>query len=249
MKSGAMEKAHRLLREFGLTEYEARAYCALVSNGPSTAGELSKLANVPYSRIYDILSRLEGRGWLEAQAGRPSRYRARDPAEVVKIVKTEEEKRLKEAGEALLKELEPLYTRKVEVKRPDVWVIRGEKNILTKIGEMLARAEIEILFSLPKVPQEISGLASYLSLLETKNVSIRILAPRKLKLRSLALSRNLEIKRKEKLFGGGVVVDGREVLLVLGSWSELLGIWSDEIGLARFAKEYFEYLWKDAKVA
>lgn len=248
MKSGAMERAQRLLREFGLTEYEARVYYALVANGPSTAGELSKLANVPYSRIYDILSRLEERGWVEAQSGRPSRYRSRDPAEVVKIVKTEEEKRLKEAGEALLKELEPLYSRKAEVKRPDVWVIRGGKNILSKIGEMLARAGIEVLLSLPNVPQEISGLTSYLSLLEAKNISIRILAPQKLKLRNLELPRKLEIRRRENLFGGGVVVDGREVLLVLGSGSELLGIWSDEIGLARFAKEYFEYLWKDSKV-
>ncbi|MEM4188337.1 MAG: TrmB family transcriptional regulator [Candidatus Hadarchaeum sp.] len=243
-----MEKAHRLLREFGLTEYEARVYCALVSKGPSTAGELSKLANVPYSRIYDILSRLEVRGWVEAQAGRPSRYRPKDPAEVVKIVKTEEEKRLKEAGEALLKELEPLYSRRAEVKRPDVWVIRGGKNILTKIGEMLARAEIEVLLSLPNVPQEISGLKSYLSLLEAKQIPVRILASKKLNLRSLELPRKLEIKKRENLFGGGVVVDGQEVLLILGSGSELLGIWSDEIGLAKFAKEYFEYLWKDSKV-
>jgi len=44
-----------------------------------------------------------------------------------------------------------------------------------------------------------------------------------------------------------VVVDGREVLLVLGGGGEVVGIWSDEIGLARYAKEYFEYLWKDSR--
>ncbi|MGC8816611.1 MAG: TrmB family transcriptional regulator [Candidatus Hadarchaeum sp.] len=244
-----MEKAHQLLRELGLTEYEARVYCALVSNGPSTAGELSKLANVPYSRIYDILSRLGERGWVEAQAGRPSRYRSRDPAEVVKIVKAEEERRLKEISEALLKELEPLYSKRAEVKRPDVWVIRGGKNILTKTGEMLARAEIEVLLSLPNIPLEISGLTPYLDLLEAKNIPVRILVPRRLKLRGLQLPRKLEIRKRENLFGGGVVIDGREVLLILGNGDELLGIWSDEIGLARFAKEYFEYLWRDSRVA
>jgi len=249
MKSGDMEKAHRLLRDIGLTDYEARVYSSLVSSGPSTAGELSKLANVPYSRIYDILSRLEGRGWVEVQAGRPSRYRSRAPAEVVKIVKTEQEKKLKEVGEAIVKELEPLYSKRAEAKKPDVWVIRGEKNLLTKIGEMLARADFEVLVSLPSVSQEISGLMPYLSILEAKNVPIRVLVPQKMKLRSTKLPRKLEIRRKETLFGGGVVVDGREVLLILGSENELLGIWSDEIGLARFAKEYFEYLWKDSRVA
>ncbi len=243
-----MEKAQRLLRELGLTDYEARAYGVLVTNGPSTAGELSKLANVPYSRVYDILSKLERRGWVEAQAGRPSRYRSRAPAEVVKMVKIEQERKLKEVGEAVVKELEPIYSRKAEAKRPDVWVIRGGNNILTKIGEMLARAEVEVLVSLPNLPQEVSGMIPYLAILDAKNIGIRVLISQKLKLRDLEIPRKLEIRKRETLFGGGVVVDGREVLLVLGSGGELLGIWSDEIGLARFAKEYFEYLWKDSRV-
>jgi hypothetical protein len=28
--------------------------------------------------------------------------------------------------------------------------------------------------------------------------------------------------------------------------SEPVAIWADHIGLARFAKEYFQYLWRDA---
>ncbi|MEM3514211.1 MAG: hypothetical protein QW495_02670, partial [Candidatus Hadarchaeum sp.] len=81
-----------------------------------------------------------------------------------------------------------------------------------------------------------------------KQIPVRILASKKLNLRSLELPRKLEIRKRENLFGGGVVVDGQEVLLILGSGNELLGIWSNEIGLAKFAKEYFEYLWKDSKV-
>jgi len=243
-----MEKAQRLLQELGLTDYEARAYAMLVTTGPSTAGELSKLANVPYSRIYDILSRLEQRGWLEVQAGRPSKYRSRAPAEVVKLVKTEQERKIKEVGEAVVKELEPIYSRKAEAKRPDVWIIRGGKNLLTKIGEMLSRAEVEVLISLPNLPQEVSGMIPYLAILDAKNIGIRVLISQKLKLRDLELPRKLEIRKRETLFGGGVIVDGREVMLVLGSDEELLGIWSDEIGLTRFAKEYFEYLWKDSRL-
>lgn len=249
MKSGSMEKAQRLLRELGLTEYEARVYSALVSGGPSTAGELSKLANVPYSRIYDVLSRLERRGWVEVQSGRPSRYRSKSPTEVVRLIKTEEERKIKEVGEALIKELEPLYSRRAEVKRPDVWVIRGEKNILAKVEEMLSRAEVEILISLPTSYWEISRMVPHLRLLEAKNITIKVLVPQKLKLRDFRLSQKLEIRKRETLFGGGVVVDGGEVLLILGNRDELLGIWSNEIGLAKFAKEYFEYLWKDSCVA
>lgn len=241
-----MERAHRLLRELGLTDYEARAYAALVSAGPSTAGELSKSANVPYSRVYDILSRLERRGWVEVQSGRPSRYRAKAPAEVVRLLRVEQERRLKEIGESVVRELEPLYESRVEVKRPDIWILRGERSLLAKTEEMLGRAQLEVLLSLPRAKSEIARLSSFLSALAAKNVTVRVLAAGKPKPERPGLHPGLEIRVRDALFGGGVIVDGREVLLLLGGGEELVGIWSDEVGLARFAKEYFEYLWKDS---
>jgi hypothetical protein len=51
------------------------------------------------------------------------------------------------------------------------------------------------------------------------------------------------------MFGGGVIADGREVILLLGQEGDeaiSLAIWSDHIGLSKFAKNYFEYLWADA---
>ena len=249
MKSDDMERAHRLLRELGLTDYEARTYTALVSTESSTAGELSELANVPYSRIYDILSRLERRGWVEVQSGRPTRYRARAPAEVVRLLKTEQERRLKEIGEEIVNELEPLYERKAEAKRPDIWIIRGGGNLLAKAGEMLARAQVEALISLPRLTKEIAEVTSFLPALGAKKVSVRVLTAEKQKLKKMGLPKNLELRQRKTLFGGGVIVDGKEVMLVLASGGEMVGIWSDEVGLARYAKEYFEYLWKDSKVA
>lgn len=241
-----MERAHRLLREMGLTDYEARAYGGLVSAGPSTAGELSKTANVPYSRIYDILSRLERRGWVEVQSGRPARYRAKAPAEVVRLLKTDQERQLKELGEGIIKELEPLYERRVEAKRPDVWIIRGERNLFAKAREMLARAQVDALISLPRMTKEIAKLGPFLPALALKNISVRVLVAEKPKLKKSELPENMEIRSRDTLFGGGVIVDGREVLLVLGDSEEMVGIWSDEIGLAMYAKEYFEYLWTDS---
>ena len=59
---------------------------------------------------------------------------------------------------------------------------------------------------------------------------------------------NLEVRFRKPLFGGGVIVDGTEVLLLLASAGEKLGVWSNEVGLAKYANEYFEYLWRDSKV-
>ncbi len=62
-----------------------------------------------------------------------------------------------------------------------------------------------------------------------------------------------EARVRDNLFGGGVIVDGKEVLLFLGeadtkrSYSGLLVIWSNHIGLVKFAREYFQLLWDTAK--
>jgi hypothetical protein len=54
------------------------------------------------------------------------------------------------------------------------------------------------------------------------------------------------------MFGGGVIGDSRQVMILLGegrlekSSYEPIAIWADHTGLASFAKDYFHYLWQDA---
>jgi sugar-specific transcriptional regulator TrmB len=49
------DRAKRILRELGLTEYETRAYLSLLEKGATTASKVSEHANVPYSKNYDTL--------------------------------------------------------------------------------------------------------------------------------------------------------------------------------------------------
>ena len=68
------------LRDLGLSEYEARAYRALLSASPSTAKELSRESDVPMGRVYDVLKDLEQRGLARSQAAsRPKKYVAVEP--------------------------------------------------------------------------------------------------------------------------------------------------------------------------
>ena len=68
------------LRDLGLSEYESRAYEAILQTGPKTAKELSQLSDVPMGRIYDVLSSLEDSRLVRTQtAGRPKKYVAVEP--------------------------------------------------------------------------------------------------------------------------------------------------------------------------
>jgi sugar-specific transcriptional regulator TrmB len=68
------------LRDLGLSEYEARAYRALLRSGPTTAKELSRTSEVPMGRIYDVLNGLEQHRLVRSQAAsRPKKYAAVEP--------------------------------------------------------------------------------------------------------------------------------------------------------------------------
>ena len=77
----------KLRRYFGLNLYEVKIWTALLSRGVSTAGELSDIANVPRSRSYDVLESLEKKGFIIMKLGKPIKYIAVDPEEVVERVK------------------------------------------------------------------------------------------------------------------------------------------------------------------
>ena len=77
----------RLRRYFDLNLYEVKIWTALLSRGTSTAGELSDIANVPRSRSYDVLESLEKKGFVVVKLGKPIKYLAVDPNEVVERVK------------------------------------------------------------------------------------------------------------------------------------------------------------------
>ncbi|MBI2665693.1 TrmB family transcriptional regulator [Candidatus Woesearchaeota archaeon] len=82
------------LKDFGLNSYESKLWVALLSRGVSTAGELSDISNVPRSRAYDVLESLEKKGFIVVKVGKPIKYLAVNPGEVVDRVKKRDWKTL-----------------------------------------------------------------------------------------------------------------------------------------------------------
>ena len=99
----------KLRRYFSLNLYEVKIWTALLSRGVSTAGELSDIANVPRSRSYDVLESLEKKGFVIMKLGKPIKYIAISPKEVVERVK----KNMKAESDAKVKRLEDLKNTEV----------------------------------------------------------------------------------------------------------------------------------------
>jgi hypothetical protein len=58
-----------------------------------------------------------------------------------------------------------------------------------------------------------------------------------------------ELRIRDHMFGGGVIADGKEAMLLLGEDKPSLVIWSNHVGLVGFAREYFQFLWDSSATA
>src|SRR3989304_4093500 len=144
----------RLRKIFDLNLYEARVWTALLSRGVSTAGELSNISDVPRSRTYDILESLEKKGFILMKKGKPIKFVALKPEEVVERVKKnlivgahEKSKRLEQLkGEAVLDELSSLFTNGVKFVEPaDLsGSLRGRQNMYNHLDMLIRGAEKNI---------------------------------------------------------------------------------------------------------
>ena len=251
--SSVSERARKALQELGLTEYETRAYLALVERGPMTASELSEIAQVPYSKVYEILGSLEQKGFIMIlHGGRPARYAAKSPATALEALRLSVEKRMKEREEIILNELMPIYEKRGEKERPDIWILRGETSIVDKVKEVASRSERELLIAAPILNKDLVDLIQPIAgMARTRGCDVRIMitssADRELAER---LANVASVRKRSQMFGGGVITDSREVVIVFAGEGEssegLLAIWSDHPGLAKYARNYFDYLWDDA---
>lgn len=246
------DKAKRAMEVIGLTSYEIKAYTTLLTEGPLTAQELSARSGVPYSKIYEVLGKLEEKGWIESDNSRPTKFYPRSPATALESMRMRIESEMREAEGVIMSELMPLYNKSGIKERPEIWVLRGFYNIVAKVKEVILASEKELLIALPAVASSISKqMQPLLRELKDKGVRIAIIAAESTSEDILrALSRVADVRLKDSMFGGGVISDSKQVILLLASErlsNEPLAILAEHTGLASFAREYFNYLWQDAK--
>jgi HTH-type transcriptional regulator, sugar sensing transcriptional regulator len=247
------DKSRKAMENLGLTGYEIRVYLSLLETGAITAADISKRSGVPYSKIYEVLNTLEEKEWLESDSSRPQKFFPKSPSTALEAMRMRHENNFRDSQSTIVNELMPMYTKSGIKERPEIWVARGIFNIAAKVNEIVQNSQQELLVALPFVAENVTKpIQPILRMLHEKGVRIKILASAKLNPETLkALSRVAEVRLKDGLFGGGVIGDGKHVVILLGEGTgengsfEPIAIWADHAGLAGFAKGYFQYLWED----
>lgn len=246
------EQTRDTLREMGLNAYEIDAYIVLLECGQMTAMEISQQANVPYSKMYEVLNSLKDKGWIKSSETRPFKYFPVPPMEATRSTKLRLEDKYAKWENTVAETLQPLYEKREIVERPDMLILRGQQAVLNKLEDVFKKASVEIVVAAPEFAKPLITLAEPLlgSGLK-KTVTIKLMAAGK-KEEWLSIKKFAglgELRIRDHMFGGGIIADGKEAMLFLGEDKPSLVIWSNHVGLVGFAREYFQFLWdSSAKV-
>lgn len=244
------------LHEMGFSDYEAAAYLALLESGKSTANEVAKAGDIPQSRVYDILEKLEKKGFVVTQPGRPKKFGPVRPEYAIKQYGEYREKRFESeyeevmlAGERFVDCVEPAPETSGTSDEPDiVWSYHTEHQMFEVFEQLCREAsdDIRMLTRTENIERKVGRFNDVLSDLSDDGVRIRVILPE---------SENLATTIRESLVEYADVVhcrgieaqiylfDEEHVLIVFRDDDQFVGLTVTNRALGHTLAGMYESLW------
>ena len=239
------------LQSLGLNAYESAAYIALVREGISTALEISTKSAVPHGKIYAVLAVLEQKGFVKKFEGAPVRFLAVEPKIIIEKVlhrKEVEMSDLKQRSEKLIVALQALNVKKPTEPLEKIKVIEGYKNYLNLSVSLHEKAKREWC-TISRIPIYKPHLDAYKKCVK-KSVSVKVLTTiTELNKNNLAewKKTGAEIREIAQLPGRFSVMDDTNVIIRISGEGKYLALWVQSPSLAKSSRDYFNFLWEQAK--
>lgn len=126
------------LIELGLSEYEARCFVALTQLSQGTAKDVSQIADIPQSRVYDVTEELHEKGLIDIQESDPKRYFALPVDRALERLEIEFDEHLDTAGE----QLQALEGQ--ETNQEGVWEIAHREDVRNRVEMHVEHADEEV---------------------------------------------------------------------------------------------------------
>ncbi len=256
----------RLRKIFDLNLYEVKVWTALLSRGTSTAGELSTISDVPRSRTYDILESLEKKGFIVMKVGKPIKFVALKPEEVVERVKKnlmldakEKTKRLETLkGDEVLEELTGLFTKGIKFVEPSdlSGSLKGRQNLYNHLDMMIRDAEktITMVTTAEGLNRKLEALMPSLDKVKKRGVKVRIAAP--IDKNNIEIARELkkvaEVKNLDKIKARFTIIDSNQLMFMLLDDEKFhpnydVGVWINTEFFSQSLEQMFELAWNEMK--
>jgi HTH-type transcriptional regulator, sugar sensing transcriptional regulator len=199
--SDEFRRAADVLGKVGLTQYEARAYIALVARGVGDAATLATAAGIPRTSAYKVLESLAAKGYAQPTGGKPILFRPTPPLDVAETLKT--------AIQEVFEQLAALHRVVAEHGEPQlVYLLSGREKVLAKVGELLEQSMRTFILTTPQVAEVRDELGKKIQHAVKRGVRVTFV--------SAPLQRvpeGVEYVPRENLRATEVLADGEHALL------------------------------------
>jgi sugar-specific transcriptional regulator TrmB len=165
----ARSTAVKQLKALGLSTYAARTFVALVSLGEGTAQDVSEVADVPRTRVYDAADELHDRGLVDVKQSNPKRYWAISTETAGRHFEQEYDHRVTVLTDAL----DGLASPNRSTEQQGVWTVTGRDTVTERVVDFISTANEEVVYM---TAEELltDELAECLSAASDRGVSIRL---------------------------------------------------------------------------
>lgn len=199
------------LTQLGFSEYEAKAYLALLKENPASGYQIAKQSGVPRSMVYEVIGKLNARGaLLTYRVDGVVKYAPAPPEEFLDNLHREHE--------ALITSLQVDLHTLASASDPDyVWNLEGNDNILTKASEMIHQVSNRLYLAI--TPSIFPLLQNQLELAAERGVNVVIYTTAPLDITCCrVIVAHVSEETLEQAHGLGLIliIDGAEVLI--GEW-------------------------------
>lgn len=237
-----------LLEKLGLTEYEAKTLNTLFRLKEAQAPTISRTAQVPKTRVYDVLERLIQKNLLIEIKGRPKLYRAIDPQKAIDLLITSKKEQLValENEAVSLKENLVLYNEK-EDKGEKVMKVKDKQDFERILGQELLKASKSIC-GLTEITDENQIIHDALKKAKENDIEIKMLNSYK---SNKLKEHSNEIKHLEHGLNA-FVIDGKKVVFAISDFKKSntdyhFTIMNEHNPMAYALTHYFDSHWAKGK--
>ncbi|MEE9116158.1 MAG: helix-turn-helix domain-containing protein [Thermoplasmata archaeon] len=222
------EKASSTLESIGLSNYEARAYIALVAHGYGDAETIAETSGIPRTSSYKVLQSLCQKGFAMSTSGRPKIFKPEEPKKLMeKIIPpiTDTFDKLETLSEIMRDRGEPQL----------VYTITGKSRVIAKIGELLDKSSKSVIIASPNFHEIRAPLAKKIDNAIGRGVSITIITGAGQK-----VPENAKVVHKNRLIASDVIINGTTALLASADLAACG--FTDNASLAKHLENFLEIL-------
>jgi sugar-specific transcriptional regulator TrmB len=241
------------LKNLGLSDYEIRAFLTLLMQGPMNYRSLCRESGVPTGKIYQVLSTLESKSFVEISQDRPKVLSAAEPKRAFRnrLRQLEEdfidlELKTKDVLQALQFQYNLKYD-KIQGIVSEIFV--GGASSAGSIRDNLLRAEDEVLFSTGEVFASLQ-IEDLCGIVLKRGVEIKAVVA-KSSSKNISILDHLSdlgvnVRRLDLLPAKYFVVDDKHVSLLIDGYESETCVQIQGSALCRVLREKFMETWNRA---